>query len=187
MDEILFNKLFDRKTNNNDYLRARVSNCIKPILSAMLKNSKGGYVKSFYTATTNFNDDIIKKYGISFLLDTYNEILAFKDFLYSVFNSKNVKKTLKDIDYANFFIKYTALSKDVGFYAKSRILRRYNNFIEISTNFLNNKLPYQAYKNEILSDILFFDDNIIKKISPEDPEDILIYYFVYDIRAHINN
>lgn len=185
MNEILFNTLFDRKNDNPDFLRGRVVSCIKPILDEMTKQQKCDYNSAFYVSTTKFNDKLIDKFGLEFLSETQKELTNFKDLLFKIFNSENILLDLKETDYTNFLTNYYKLVKYIGYVKRSRILRRYKNFIKISNNFIKGKLPKNEYRNEVLNHILFFD-KMLKNFKDINPNDICIYYFVYDIRASEN-
>lgn len=185
LNEILFNALFNRPIHNIDFLRARVASCIKPINDEITNINKGDYNSKFYVATTKFNDTLIENFGLQFLSSTLTDLSDFKNFLFKIFNSKNVLLDLKENDYINFLANYHTLVKHVGYLTRSRILRRYKNFVKISNNFIREKIPEKDYKKEILNHIIFFDD-MLKKFQDAKPNDICIYYFAYDIRASEN-
>lgn len=185
MNELLFNTLFDRPIDNPDFLRGRVASCIKFISDEISKNNSGSYINAFYRATIKYNDYLINQFGLEFLSSTFKEIVDFKNFLFQIFNSNNVELLLNEKNYTKYLIKFHELVKNIGYIKRSRILRRYTNFIKISNNFLGGKLKLEEYRKEILTHILFFDD-ILNKLKNVKPEDICIYYFVYDIRASEN-
>lgn len=158
MNEILFNTLFDRKNDNPDFLRGRVASCIKYISDEISKSNSGSYNQVFYKATINYNDFLIKYFGMDFLSSTLDQIIKFKNFLFTVFNSENPDVILKETDYTKILLNFHKLVKKIGYSKRSRILRRYNNFIKISNNFVNKKIDIKDYKNELLNHILFLDD-----------------------------
>lgn len=185
MNEILFNTLFDRKNDNPDFLRGRVASCIKYISDEISNSNIGSYDQVFYKATINYNDFLIKYFGMDFLSSTLDQIIEFKNFLFTVFNSENPNAVLKETDYTKILLNFHKLVKKIGYSKRSRLLRRYNNFIKISNNFVNKKLDIKDYKNELLNHILFLDD-FLNKLKNIDINYICIYYFVYDIRASEN-
>lgn len=185
MNETLFNSLFDRPIHNLDFLRGRVASCIKPISDGISTNTEGNYNKAFYISTIKFNDNLIENFGLHFLSSTLIELDNFKNFLFKIFNSKNIILDLKESDYTNILMNYYKLVKHIGYVKRSRILRRYKNFIKISNNFIKQKIPESEYRKEILNDIIFFDD-MLKVFKNVKPNDICIYYFAYDIRASEN-
>lgn len=185
MNEILFNILFDRPIDNPDFLRGRVASCIKFISDDISKNIAGNYNTAFYKATKKYNEILINQFGLDFLSSTLDELVGFKNFLFKLFSSEELDLILKKNDYTKFLFNFHELVKNIGYVRRSRILRRYNNFIKISNNFLNGKLQLEEYKKEILKHIFFFDE-MLQKLKKVNPEDVCIYYFVYDIRASEN-
>lgn len=185
MNEILFNALFDRKIHNPDFLRGRIASCIKPISDYISANSSGNYYTDFYISTINFNDNLIKHFGINFIDQTISELFNLKNFLFDLFNSNNIILKLKENKYLNLLTNYYKLTKYCGFSKRSRILRRYFNFIRISNNLLNGKISVFEYKKELLNHIVFFDE-MLKNFQNVLPDDICIYYFAFDIRASEN-
>lgn len=185
MNETLFNALFDRPIHNLDFLRGRVASCIKPISDGISTYTEGNYSKAFYISTIKFNDKLINHFGLDFLSQTLNEITNFKDFLFCLFNSNNIQDDLKKENISTLLSSYHKLAKHTGYVKRSRILRRYNNFVKISNSFLKGKLSKEEYRKEILNHIIFFED-ILKNFQNVDIKDICIYYFVYDIRASEN-
>ena len=73
MNEELFNTLFDRPIHNPDFLRARVASCIPAISDETNKLNTGDYKKAFYEATTKYNKQIIKEFGLDYLEKTDRE------------------------------------------------------------------------------------------------------------------
>lgn len=185
MDKNLFNSLFDREIHNPDFLRGRVASCIKYISDYMVHNIKYDYNYTFFKATTKYNKYLIRTFGLDFISFTLKEIKDLKKFLVNVFNSDNVKLFLKENDYTKLLTNFDVLCNHIGYKKRSRIFRRYNNFICVSNKFLNGKLNIKEYREEILNHIIFFDD-MLKKFENVKIEHICIYYFVYDIRASEN-
>ena len=182
MNELLFNTLYDRPIDNPDFLRGRVASCIKFISDEISKNIAGSYNTAFYKATIKYNNVLINQFGLDFILSTLNELEKLKNLLFEIFNSENIENSLNQNDYANFLVNFYELVKTIGYVKRSRILRRYNNFIKISNNFINKKISLYEYRKEILEHIIFFDD-MLKKLKNIDINYICIYYFAYDIRA----
>lgn len=185
MDEILFNALFDRKIHNLESLRGRIASCIHPISKEIITHSNGDYLNSFYNATVLYNDKLVKYFGLDFLKSTLSELNNFKDFLYKLSNSSDMKNEITKRDFTCLIPSYYALAKHVGYVERSRIIRRFNNFKKITSNFVNKKLSLNDYKEEIQNQLAFFEE-MLNKISDAKLEDICIYYFVYDIRASEN-
>lgn len=185
MNEILFNALFDREIHNLDFLRGRIASCIHPISEEIAKHSNGDYLNSFYIATILYNDKLVKYFGLDFLKSTLSELNNFKDFLYKLSNSSDMKNEITKRDFTCLIPSYYALAKHVGYVKRSRIIRRFNNFKKITSNFVNKKLSLNDYKEEIQNQLVFFEE-MLNKISDANLQDICIYYFVYDIRASEN-
>ena len=181
MNENLFNTLFDREIHNFDYLRGRVAYCIKPISDEIAKNPSGRYVKSFYKATMLYNQNLINHFGTEYLNETHNDLIKFKEFLFVLIKSDDIYKELSS-NYTNFLFSYYELAKYVGYVKRSRVLRRYKNFKKISSSFLKGKISITDYKKEMENHFSFFSE-MTQKFENVDPNDIAIYYFVYDIRA----
>lgn len=181
MNENLFNTLFDREIHNFDYLRGRVACCIKPISDEIAKNPSNCYVRSFYKATMLYNQKLINYFGAEYLNETHNDLIKFKKFLFNLIKSDDIYRELSS-KYTDFLSSYYELAKYVGYVKRSRILRRYRNFKKISSNFLKGKISIIDYKKEIENHFSFFSE-MTQKFENVDPNDIAIYYFVYDIRA----
>ena len=116
MDEITFNKLFDRKIDHADFLRGRVAGCIPNISKDMLDNSKKSYSKSFYLSTIKYNNFVIKEHGSDFLLKTKKELCTFEKYLDDILNTSNKKEFLKKTNYKSYLYNFTKLTRWVGWY-----------------------------------------------------------------------
>lgn len=183
MDKNLFDNLFNRPTENHDYLRARVASVIEEISEGLLQNLKGNYNDAFYIAVNNYCNKTEKKFGKLFFKELYYELNEFKTFLFEMFNSNTSYKKISELLSENKLEKYELFSNYCGYAKRSRILRRYKNLQKITKSFLKGKISHKDYKDEILNHIIFFDDMIKNLKNTETWENLQIYLFVYDIRA----
>lgn len=182
LNEITFNKLFDRKIDHADFLRGRVAGYIPNISKDMLENPAISYNKTFYSSTIKYNDFVVEKYGNDFLLQSKQELCTFEKYLDDILNTSNKKEFLKKTNYKSYLHNFTKLTRWVGWYNRSRIIRRYNNFMKVCDNFVCGKLDSKNYTAELQNHSSFFNE-FITKINGVNAEDILIYYMVYDIKA----
>lgn len=182
MDKYLFNKLFDRHTENPDFLRARVASVISEISDELLRNLKGDYNEAFYIAVKSYCNSLNKKFDSFYYFFILEEIKTFRSLLINVSNDINIMQ--KENFQKKYFEKYLHFTKHCGYQKRSRIVRRYNNFCTITKNYNRGRITSQSYRAEILNHITFFD-NMIEKLSvvDEDYTDLPILLFVYDIRA----
>ena len=185
MNEELFNTLFDRPIHNPDFLRARVASCIPAISDETNKLNTGDYYKAFYEATTKYNEQIIKEFGLDYLEKTKEKIIDFSIFLTNLNNSDDIYDFITKNNFKNKFVYFNNFAKYTGYTKRSRILKRYKNFTKISTMFIKNKGLIKYYEKEIKFHLEFFQ-KMCQYISNVPLDELCIYYFVYDIRASEN-